>query len=105
MPIFVSQLKKKVQNRYGKMEELANKDRFGAYDSLGVSWDDSYDTLAAGNSHTDQFNIIGYYHLPKGKYRTRFNFNVPKKNNAPVNIIYSNWIYFEVKSNKVEYMY
>jgi hypothetical protein len=102
---FCFTVEKKVKNGYNKMEELANIDRFGAYDSLGVSWDDIYDTLDVGKTRKEEFNILGYYHLTKGKYRTKFRFNVPKKNNLPIKIIDSDWIYFEVKSNSVEYMY
>ncbi|MEO6723310.1 MAG: hypothetical protein ABIN67_23285 [Ferruginibacter sp.] len=101
---FCFTVEKKVRNHYDKMEELAAIDRFGAYDSLGVSWDDIYDTLAVGKTRREEFNIIGYYRLTKGKYRTKFKFNVPKTNNLSIKNIDSDWIYFEVKSNNVEYM-
>ncbi len=93
----------KTKSSYAELERLAYLHPSTGYDSLGVSWDDIYDTLAVGKTHTAEFNIIGYYPLPQGKYRTRFRFNAPGKNNTQLKMVYSNWVYFEVRSDEVEY--
>ena len=94
---------KKVGEKYSKMEQTANIDMIPAFDSLGNPLADKYDTLFIGKSYSRQFNITGYYHFTKGKYRIRFSFQIPKKNNLPMKSIYSNWVYFEVKRKYIDF--
>ena len=100
---FIIEQKKK--GAYIEPEKLANIEELPMLDSLGNNLNEQLDTLNAGHSKTQIFNILGYYRLQKGEYRVKFSYKVPSQNNNPSKIIYSNWLLFKVKSGKVEYTY
>jgi hypothetical protein len=98
-------IQKKENDKYIDLEKLANIDEVPIYDSLGNSLEKAYDILQPGQSKVEEFNLIGYYRLQQGNYRFRFFCRLPEMNKESPKFINSDWMPFEVKSERVEYMY
>ena len=91
------EVEKEINRKFTKMIENAAIDRIPVYDSAGNPWDEMYDTLNVEDKFLQEFNVNGYYSFNKGKYRVRFSFQLPTKNNSRFKQIFSDWLYFEVK--------
>ena len=98
-------VQKKENDKYIDLEMLASIDEVPIYDSLGNSLEGAYDILKPKQSKTEEFNLLGYYRLQKGSYRFRFFYRLPVQNKELPKFIHSDWMPFEVKSERVEYMY
>ena len=98
-------IQKKENGNYIDQEEIANISEVPIYDSLGNSLENKYDILKIGQGKVQEFNLLGYYRLQKGEYKVRFYYRIPDKNKQIPKVIYSAWLPFEVKSERVEYMY
>lgn len=94
---------KNTKGGYKKMEELANIDKIPGFDSTGVAWDDMYDTLQTTQKFSDTFNINGYYSFTKGRYRVRLGFRPYDDKKSKMKMVYSNWLYFEVKVKHIKF--
>jgi len=94
---------KNTNGRYKKIDELANIDNIPGFDSTGAARDEIYETLQTTQKFSYKLNINGYYSFNRGRYRVRFSFQPYDNKKSKLKMVYSNWLYFEVKVKHIKF--